>query len=560
MRLEVRLAIGVALAAPLLLPAANAAEVVRFVPTAARSAGAGGTSWTTSLSLYNPSAERPVTVMVAFLAEGRDGREAAEAGVELAPRRGRTLPDVLGELFGATGRGALRLRAEGEFLAASRTSTGAPAGGTYGVAVPVVPFEAALARSLLLAGSPQGASAFRTNAGALNPSTTGARALFRLRDAASGALLGERTLELPPLSHGQLDDLFSGVELPSGGVVEVEATASADVCGCPAIDCCRLPSPVVAWATQVDRRSGDGTWVTAQADRTAASSGAGPPERYLMPLLTCDRSTSTCNDPRHHRVALAGSDDGRSWHLLPGFAPVDGSVPDAVRRGSTLYVYTPGRLVRWHLDTGLQEAPIAVTVQGLPDGFVDPSPVVDERGRIALFFLRGTPGSDPAGCPAGSACVKRFGSATEVPGSDGAAFALDDGDRVVLTVGTGSPYLGASDPDVFSDGTQWVCYVSHGPSLSVWTSPTLRGTYGRVGDLSQGTGGVGAGHFDAASGRYWTFGHVTVQGAATVRRAVHDRLDRTLSAGDWETVVSAATLGLPATAEVQSPGFLVNAP
>lgn len=548
--------------AVLLLLAAGApgAEVVRYVPSGARSPGLGGTYWTTSVTLFNPSPDRTLAVKVAFLPEGRDGRDAKEASVEVLPRRGLTVPDVVGGLLGASGRGGIRLRADGDLLAASRTSTPGASGGTYGVAVPALPAEAALSSSLLLAGSPQGPASFRTNAGALNPFPTGARATFRVRDAATGTLLSERTVELPPLGHGQADDLFAGLDLPHGGVIEVTATASADVCGCPAIDCCRLPSPVLAWATQVDQATGDASWVTAQPDPGADGIYGGPSGRYLMPFLTCDTATTGCQDPRNHKVGLAESDDGRSWRPVAGFTPYAGSVPDAVRRGSTLYLYTPGHLVRWHLDTGVQDAPVAVTVSGLPGGYVDPSPVLDENGRIALFFLHGTSGSDPAGCPAGTTCVKRFGSATEVDGSDGAAFTLDTGDRVSLSVGSGLPYLTASDPDVFSDGSRFVCYVSHGPSMSVWTSPALRGSYARLGDLTTGTGGVGAGHYDAGTGKYWTFAHVFVRGVPTVRRAVHDRLDRTLTEADMEDVVTPASLGLAPTVQVQSPGFLVNVP
>lgn len=527
----------------LLARAGPAAEVVRFVPSSARSSGLAGTYWTTALVLFNPSPSAPLAVKVAFLPEGTDGRSVAETTVEVPPRRARVWADVVGDLLGSSGRGALRLRAQGDFFATSRTSTPGASGGTYGVAVPALSADASLTASLLVAGSPQGAAGFRTNAGAFNPAASAARATFRMRDAGTGTLLGERALDLPPLGHGQLDDVFSLAELPDGGLIEVSAT-----------------SPVLAWATEVDQRTGDASWITAQPDPFAGGDTHGPTGRYLMPLHSCETGT-TCTDPRRHTVQLAESDDGRSWRLVPSFTPYAGSVPDGVRRGATLYLYTPGTLVRWHLETGVQEEPVAVTVSGLPDGFVDPSPLVDENGRITLFFLAGTPGSDPAGCPAGApTCVKRFGSATEVDGSDGAAFTLDAGDRISLTVGSGLPYRGASDPDVFSDGSRWVCYVSHGPSMSVWASSSLRGSYAFVGDLTRDTGGVGAGHFDGATGRYWTYAHTFVDRVATVRRAVHDRLDRTLGAADMESVITPTTLGLPPGTEVQSPGFLVNSP
>ena len=101
-----------------------------------------------------------------------------------------------------------------------------------------------------------------------------------------------------------------------------------------------------------------------------------------------------------------------------------------------------------------------VTVDGLDDaGYVDPSLIVDDEGRIVLFFMHGLRGADPAQClPGESSCVKYFGSATEVDGSDGKLFKLDDGYRTSITVGVGG-HLGASDPDIFFDGNLLHLYL-----------------------------------------------------------------------------------------------------
>jgi len=64
---------------------------------------------------------------------------------------------------------------------------------------------------------------------------------------------------------------------------------------------------------------------------------------YLMAFHACDTSAGIdCNMPMNHKVYLAQSEDGVNWSLVPGWQPFQGSVPDVIRRGDTLYIYTPG--------------------------------------------------------------------------------------------------------------------------------------------------------------------------------------------------------------------------
>lgn len=296
---------------------------------------------------------------------------------------------------------------------------------------------------------------------------------------------------------------------------------------------------------------------------TTPPPGPAPPMTgaYLMAFHACDTAVAQCGNPQNHMVYLAQSDDGVSWSLAPGWVPFRGSVPDVIRRGETLYIYSAGgTLVRYRLDTNTLEAPTQVSVSGLEGGFVDPSLIVDERGRLALFFLYGRPGSDPAGCPPGQfSCVNRIGSATEVAESDGAEFALDAGDRITVALSAAGPLRSASDPDVFFDGNRYLLYLSHGPSISVWKSGDLRGAYQKIADLSEGIGGIPSGYFDPASKRYWTYAHVQRGGVAVIRRAVHAGFSRTLAEGDWEVVLTGPSVGLTPTTSVESPGFAVNA-
>jgi hypothetical protein len=280
-----------------------------------------------------------------------------------------------------------------------------------------------------------------------------------------------------------------------------------------------------------------------------------------MALHACDRSVTNCSDPLNHSVYLVESDDGAAWRVVPGWKPYSGSVPDVIRRGNTLYVFSAGQnpLVRYRLDTGVIGPPAAVSLPGLEVGFADPSLILDGQDRLVLFFLPGKKGGDPAGCAPGQpTCLQRFASATEIPGSDGTRFQLDDGDRATVSLGGPGEPVSASDPDIFYDGNRYVLYLSHGPSISVWTSPDLRGTFRKQADLSAGTGGVPSGYFDPASQRYWTYAHTARSGVAVIRRAVHSSLSRLLNESDWKTVIAGPSLGLSPTTNVESPGFAVS--
>ncbi|MBL7161378.1 MAG: hypothetical protein ISS57_02145 [Anaerolineales bacterium] len=304
---------------------------------------------------------------------------------------------------------------------------------------------------------------------------------------------------------------------------------------------------------------------------SASSPAAGPSElvteAYLMAFHACDTAgEADCHDPRNHMVYLAQSDDGANWNLIPGWEPFRGSVPDVIRRGDTLYIYTPGQLVRYHLDTNTIDPFTQVQVSDLDSGYVDPSLVIDDNGRLVLFFLYGQPGMDPAGCsPEETSCVRQIGSATEVAGSDGAEFTLDDGQRASLTIDPTSQIKSFSDPDIFFDGDQYVLYVSHGPSTSVWVSKELRGEYAQEPALPQGlltnnTGGVPAGHFDMANAQYWTYAHININGKTVIRRAVHPDLFQQLDENDFDEVITGESIGLGASFVIASPGFAVNSP
>lgn len=303
---------------------------------------------------------------------------------------------------------------------------------------------------------------------------------------------------------------------------------------------------------------------------TMAAASASIAKRFLLSFHACNTATANCTNPQNHQVYLAESDDGASWSIVGGWTPYQGSVPDVIRRAQTIYVYTPGQVRRFRIDTNTWEDPVSITLADPQfTGFVDPSLFVDESGRLVLFyFATNTASGDPAACPAGTTCISHFRSATEIAGSDGTAFVADDGDRVSVAI---SPTLTnldtATDPDIFFDGTRYVLYISRGNSIQVYTSQTLRGAYTLSpnlpgGFLTQNIGGIGSGVFDTAANHYWTFVHAPSVGTrAKIRRAVHPTLGTALQASDLAEVVGAESIGLgsSSTVGVESPGIALNA-
>jgi len=154
--------------------------------------------------------------------------------------------------------------------------------------------------------------------------------------------------------------------------------------------------------------------------------------------------------------------------------------------------------------------------------------------------------------------VKQFHSATEVKGSNGAVFLVDEGTRVDVTLNDSKDT--ASDPDIFKGPNGYILYIFRGSSVQVLSSPTLRGSYTNIRDLPNGLlvsnfGGIPAGHYDASTGKYWTYIH-TLQG---IKRAVHSSLDAQLQDSQFSTVISGSTFpGFSSSYLVESPGFAVN--
>lgn len=319
------------------------------------------------------------------------------------------------------------------------------------------------------------------------------------------------------------------------------------------------------------RRVGTLLALLAVATAAGATSEADTTSGYLIAFHACNRSTTNCDTPTNHMTYLAKSTTGSDVVPFTSFSSVQGSVPDVVRRGTTLYVYSPQKLRRYDLVTGTWSDAINVSMKtsdGVTEKYVDPSPMLDSDGKITLFYLVGTTSGDPATCASGqTSCTKIIRSATEVTGSNGASFIVDSGNRAEITVDTAGSTASASDPDIFADPNGYVLYVSRGSGVQALTSSTLRGTYSNVSGLTDGmlvatSGGIPAGHYDSATGKYWTY--VTSNqsdGSQIVRRAVHSSLGTALTESSFSNFITGSSFtGLGSSYLVASPGIAINHP
>ena len=175
------------------------------LPSSARSPGAGGTFFTTELTVANTGAfEADVTV--AFATHDADGGGAPTRDVRLPAGASVRWPDVLGTLFSiAEGWGALHVASTSPgIVAAGQTTTPAQGGGTFGQSVPAFPppewIGPGTVRSIPGVREDGG---FRTNL-VLASATEAPVVAFLDLVAQDGTLLGRTTVPLPPLGMTQL--------------------------------------------------------------------------------------------------------------------------------------------------------------------------------------------------------------------------------------------------------------------------------------------------------------------------------------------------------------------
>jgi hypothetical protein len=219
--------------------------------------GAGGSSWTTGITVTNPSSDNS-GVTFKFLGHDRDGRDGAESGFFVGP--GVVLGLGLLNLFDMPqGFGAVRVTATSPHLIIqSETSTYVPGGyaGTVGQAVPALgpsDFASASPKTLVPINeyesewtppAPGPKNSFRTNLVLVNAGEIPVITHVELF-AGDGTLLASRDVDLPPLGMAQINRVAAS--LGAGPVSNGRLTIST-------------PTPgglVAAYASVIDNISND---------------------------------------------------------------------------------------------------------------------------------------------------------------------------------------------------------------------------------------------------------------------------------------------------------------
>ena len=246
--------------------AVGAQETTLFFAASARTQGANETSWVTDARVFNPDSSETITVRLSFLESNTDNTGAEEFEISVAPRQAAALDDLVGNIFGRSGTGGVRLHSSSPFLATSRTfNTGDGSSGTFGQFIPGMAPAAALEEGILLQvsndPSPTGS---RSNLGFVNPGLGAVVVSYRVFDATSDTLLGAGTWELPPLAYHQINNVFNAIG--RGGSVVGNATIEFSA-----------PTPVLVYASVVDNTSGDAIFVQPSADSGTPGGGNSHP-------------------------------------------------------------------------------------------------------------------------------------------------------------------------------------------------------------------------------------------------------------------------------------------
>jgi len=225
-----------------------------FVAAAAHLPGEAGSQWRTDLSIFNPSAYS-VPLALWFYPRGADSSAASCVRVDDVPSGASVLfEDVVLQIFGLEGAGGIGIGSPpfpppslSRLMVNSRTYNQTDHG-TFGQSIPGVLYSSGgipRDRASFLAQLHENPD-YRTNLGFF--SWNGATVDVRLH-AADGSLLAERSVVLRAYESTQLNRVFGAGANVTNGFAEITVTSG---------------SGVLAYASVVDNRTGDPTYVEPQ--------------------------------------------------------------------------------------------------------------------------------------------------------------------------------------------------------------------------------------------------------------------------------------------------------
>lgn len=202
-----------------LVPLSATAQVndTYVITASANTSGSFGTRWLTSFSIFNPHLGYPLTVSITYLPAG--GAQGIEELVDLPPNSLAYSDDLLWDLFGATGSGALLVATFASdnpgvpntvlarsFVVTSNTYNNSP-DGTYGQTIPgvwtgLLDYDSDGITSIAHGVRNRTQDGWRTNVGAVNLGRCAATVWVSVYDV-DGNLVVEDPMIVPPLGAWQ---------------------------------------------------------------------------------------------------------------------------------------------------------------------------------------------------------------------------------------------------------------------------------------------------------------------------------------------------------------------
>jgi para-nitrobenzyl esterase len=356
----------VGFAAVLLFAFRAAGEERLVLPGVARTSGVGGSRFTSTAWLHNPS-DAPLTVELSLVS---GSGASPEARIDLAPRQSRRLDDPILSLFGFdSAAGSLLARADRPFLLRGVTANVADPLGTYGLALASLrqaealrPGETGIAA--WLSHTVAGGTGFRTNV-ALTLLEAGSEAFVTVVDD-TGLVRGEERVssETPLFWQRSVTDLASDPQIPLGRV-EVRV-----LCGA-----------VVAYAAVVDNGTGDPVVLAPAAfPGGACATAAGTLTASATSVVAGGAVTVTLDAP--------GRGAGR---LVPGDVPL-------APGGSVALVPATTTTWRWLGDDACADGgprPVTVEVVAPAGAVMTESGAVTGGAKGGITVFRGVPFAAP---------------------------------------------------------------------------------------------------------------------------------------------------------------------
>jgi len=211
----------------------------------------------TDARIFNPSFTDDIVISASFLPAGNvSNAGVTPKSITVHKREMVVYDDVVASLFAATGLGAIRLVADGDFIATQRIYA-ATADGTLGQFVPGLEITKAKLRSVIIQLKSNGGAGtkgtFRTNVGFVNPNATAANLTLKLFDKTNTAAGQPATLKIEPFGVVAPANVAGYFNNPAQDLSDAWLSVGSDLA-------------IFAYGSVVDNGTTDPTFIPASED------------------------------------------------------------------------------------------------------------------------------------------------------------------------------------------------------------------------------------------------------------------------------------------------------